>query len=207
MNRDHEAEFAERVLALYHAALKGNAAAHSESDEDVCAVAFGLVAITQAIEDRKTKYKHDQLRMVQAGVFLASDIIAALTSGGRHRVWDFIAGMRSGRYRPGKTPSVNLREHQRLGGIALAYEKAATVSGRVAALKVAEGVRWEHRRFSDEQIRGWLKRNRPACERIAEGILAEARQLPAVDPLPERVLIVGRREIFHSGLSVPVAGR
>ncbi|MEK9281191.1 hypothetical protein MTR72_16475 [Bradyrhizobium sp. ISRA442] len=202
-----ETEFAERVLALYQAALLGKSDTHSEDDLDVCRVAFGLAAITQAIEDRKAKYQHDQLRLVEAGLFQASDIMVALTSGFGHPAWSFIAGMRSGRYRPGRAPSVNISEHERFGGIALAYQQAAAVTERTAAKRVAEGIRWDDRQFTAEQIRTWLRRHRPVCERLAEEILAEASQLSALNPLHECVLMVGRTAIFHSGLSVPVAGR
>jgi hypothetical protein len=74
-----ETAFVKRVLDLYAAALAGSSDSHPEDDREVRTVAFGLAAITQALNDRKAKYGHDQFRLVEGGIPLATDIVDAIT--------------------------------------------------------------------------------------------------------------------------------
>jgi hypothetical protein len=78
-SKSDKTAFVKRVLALYAAAIDGATDTHVENDRDIRAVAFGLAAITQAINDRKAKYGND--RLLEAGVFQASDIIEAIIGG------------------------------------------------------------------------------------------------------------------------------
>jgi hypothetical protein len=197
--------FAKRVLALYATALDGTSGDHSEDDRDVRKVAFGLAAITQALEDRKAKYEKDQFRLIEAGIPHASDIVAAITSGFGHPIWKFIDGVRH--YRTGKAAGIDaeMKVREQFAGIALAYAEAAGVTQRQAAAKVAKGISWEDHRFSEEQIRTWIRRNRTEATVLSRDILAEAGNLSPHDSLADRVLIVGRAAVFHSSATVPGA--
>jgi hypothetical protein len=200
-----EAAFVKRMLDLYAAALDGSSDNHPEDDRDVRTVAFGLAGITQAINDRKAKYGND--RLLEAGVFQASDIVDAITGGFGHPVWKFIDGVR--RYRTGRAIGVDseMKRRELFAGITLAYCQAAEVSEREGACKVAAGITWEDHRFSEDQIRTWIRRNRPEAERQSEHFLAEAAGLPPQHSLADRVLGVGRAAIFHSSATVPAAQR
>jgi hypothetical protein len=202
--RDEEVAFARRVVALYHAALEGTSDAHLEDDIDIRKVAFGLAAITQALNDRKAKY--DQFRLVEGAVPHAFDIVDGIMRGFAHPVWTFIDGIRhykGGRPAAGEA-SIQLREL--FAGVALAYQTAnpgMTITD--AAASVTDGIKWHDRRFSTEQIRTWIRRNRPKAEEMSQQFLAEAAGLPPSHSLADRVLGVGREAIFHSSATVPAA--
>jgi hypothetical protein len=208
-DNDNEADFAERVLALYRAALAGNADRHTEQDIEVRSVAFGLTALKQAIDDRKFKYQRDRMRLMESGVYQALDIIEALTTGQGHPLWRFVAGMRSGRFRPGRAPAIQSEMDRRttFAAIAWAYKTASGGSEREAAAAVAEGIGWEDHRYSPAQIRQWMKRLQSECEPLRQKILGDADRMLPFDPLPARVLTVGRSEIYHSSATVPAAAR
>jgi hypothetical protein len=198
-----EVAFVKRVLALYAAALDGSSDDHSEDDRDVRSVAFGLAGIKQALDDRKAKYGND--RLLEAGIFQASDIVDAITLGKGHPVWDFIDGVR--RYRTGRPIGVDseMKRREVLAGITLAYCQAAGVSERVGAAHEAKGVKWEDHQFSEHQIKSWIRRNRPEAEKLSQHFLAEAGGLSPRHSLADRVLGVGRAAIFHSSDTVPAA--
>lgn len=207
--KNDQSHFAARVLALYRAALDGKSDTVTESDIDVCAVAFGLAALRQAIDERKVKY--DSLRLAQAGIYQASDILEALTSGEGHAIWKFIDGIKTSR-RPQRARSNNASERLLFGGVTLAYASGVNVSERAAAMVVAEKIRWENRQVSIEQIRGWIRRDRQGCQEVAKQILNKAERGTPIDvfsgkqiPLSERVLCTGRQEIFDALGSIPVA--
>jgi predicted neutral ceramidase superfamily lipid hydrolase len=176
---------------------------HPEDDRDIRTVAFGLAAITQAINDRKAKY--DQFRLVEGGIPLASDIVDAITRGLSHPVWTFIDHVR--RYRTGRAIGVDseMKRREMFAGITLAYCHAAEVSQREGTSKVANGITWEDHRFSEHQIKGWIRRNRPEAEKLSRDFLDEAARLSPRDSLADRVLAVGRSAIFHSSATVPAA--
>jgi hypothetical protein len=79
------------------------------------------------------------------------------------------------------------------------------VSERQGASRVAAGISWEDHRFSEHQIKGWIRRNRPEAEKLSKQYLAEAKLLPPSHSLADRVLGVGRTAIFHSSATVPAA--
>jgi hypothetical protein len=203
--RKDKVAFANRVRALYSAALDGTSDNHSEEDRDVRAVAFGLAAIKQALDDRKAKHERDQLRLAAGGIFQADDILDAITRGFGHPVWKFIDGVRP--YRKGRAIGVEseMKRREQFAGIALAYVEATGVTEREAAAKVAQGITWEDHRFSEEQIRTWIWRNRPEAEHLSRDFLAQAARLSPQDSHSDRVLAVGRTAIFHSSATVPAA--
>jgi hypothetical protein len=195
--------FVKRVLALYAAALDGTSDDHSEDDRKVRSVAFGLAVIKQALDDRKAKYGND--RLLEAGIFQASDIVDAITGGFGHPVWDFIDGVRH--YRTGRPIAVGseMKRRELFAGLALAYCEAADVDDGIGIAAVANGIIWEDHRFSENQIKGWIRRNRPEAERWSQHFLAEAAKLSPRHSLADRVLGVGRAAVHHSSDSVPAA--
>jgi hypothetical protein len=205
LTKKDETAFVKRVLALYAAALDGTSDNHPEDDRDVRTVAFGLAAITQAINDRKAKYGHDQFRLVEGGIPHASDIVDAITKGFSHPVWTFIDHVR--RYRTGRAIGVDseMKRREMFAGITLAYCQAAGVSERKGISKVANGITWEDHQFSEHQIKAWIRRNRPEAERLSQQFLADAAGLLSEHSLADRVLGVGRAAIFHSSATVPAA--
>jgi hypothetical protein len=100
-----------------------------------------------------------------------------------------------------------MKRRELFAGVTLAYCQAAAVSERQAASKVADGITWEDHRFSEHQIKGWVRRNRPEAERLSQQFLIEAAGLPTSHSLADRVLGVGRAAIFHSSATVPAAQR
>jgi hypothetical protein len=202
-----ETAFVKRVLDLYAAALDGTSDNHLEDDRDIRTVAFGLAGITQAINDRKAKYGHDQFRLVEGGIPHASDIVDAITLGVSHPVWTFIDNVR--RYRTGRPigGDSEMKRRELFAGITLAYCQAAEVTESKGISKVANGITWEDHRFSEDQIKGWIRRNRPEAERLSQHFLAEAEGRPPSHSLADRVLGVGREAIFHSSATVPAAQR
>jgi hypothetical protein len=201
--RDEEAAFARRVVELYHAALEGTSNNHLEDDRDVRTVAFGLAAITQALNDRKAKY--GQFRLVEGGVPHGFDVMDGIMRGFAHPVWKFIDGIRH--YKGGRPAAgeASIRLRELFAGLTLAYCQAAGVNETAARAKVANGVTWEDHRFSEGQIKGWIRYNRPAAERLSQHFLADAAGLPPSHSLADRVLGVGREAIFHSSATVPAA--
>jgi hypothetical protein len=199
--------FVKRVLDLYAAALDGTSDNHPEDDRDIRTVAFGLAAITQALNDRKAKYGHNPFRLVEGGIPHASDIVDAITGGTSHPVWTFIDHMR--RYRTGRPigGDSEMKRRELFAGITLAYCQAAGVSERKGIFKVANEIRWEDHRFSEHQIKDWIRDNRPEAEKQSQHFLAEAAGLPPAHSLADRVLGVGRAAIFHSSATVPAAAR
>jgi hypothetical protein len=201
--RNEEVAFARRVVALYHAALDGTSDNHLEDDRDVRTVAFGLAAITQALNDRKAKY--GEFRLVEGGVPHAFNIVDGIMQGSAHPVWKFIDGIRG--YKVGKPTAgeAGLRMREMFAGVALAYCHAAGVSKTAAIAKVANGITWDDHRFSEDQIKGWIRHNLPEAEKQSQHFLAEAAGLPPSHSLADRVLGVGREAIFHSSATVPAA--
>jgi hypothetical protein len=200
-----ETAFVKRVLDLYAAALDGTSDNHPEDDRDVRTVAFGLAAITQALNDRKAKYGHDQFRLVEGGIPHGSDIVDAITGGFSHPVWKFIDHVR--RYRTGRPigGDSEMKRRELFAGITLAYCAAAGVSERKGISEVAHGITWEDHQFTEHQIKDWIRRNRPEAERLSQHFLAEAAGLPPSHSLADRVLGVGRVAIYHSSATVPGA--
>jgi hypothetical protein len=202
--RDKEVAFARRVVALYHAALDGTSDNHFEDDREVRAVAFGLAAITQALNDRKAKYIEP--RLVEGGVPHAFDIVDGIMRGFAHPVWKFIDGIRH--YKGGRPAAgeASIRLRELFAGVALAYRTANPgMNISDAAASVADGITWEDHRFSEDQIRTWIRRNRPEAEKLSQHFLAEAAGLSSQHSLADRVLGVGRAAIFHSSATVPAA--
>jgi hypothetical protein len=212
IKKDAEKAFVKRVLALYHAELEGTSVL--EDDRDVRAVAFGLAAITQALNDRKAKYS--KYRLMEASIPHADNIVDAITRGFSHPIWTFIAGVR--RFRTGKAEGVDaeMKLREQFAGITLAYCQAAgrpgkPLSDRAGAKMVANGITWHDHRFSNTQISTWITRHRPEAEKLSQYFLAEAAGLsPGQDgvrdthSLADRVLGVGRAAVWHSSATVPV---
>lgn len=202
--KDDEVAFARRVVALYHAALEGTSDDHFEDDREVRAVAFGLAAITQALNDRRARYTEP--RLVEGGVPHAFDIVDGIMRGFAHPVWKFIDGIRH--YRAGRPAAgeASMRLRELFAGVALAYRAANPgMSIEDAAASVAGGITWHDHQFSTEQIRTWIRRNRPKADEMSQQFLAEATELSPSHSLADRVLGVGRAAIFHSSATVPAA--
>src|SRR5258705_8925563 len=70
------AQFATDVIELYRARMAGQEATHP--DPEVCAVAFGLVALKQGIEPALQKHRNNPQALVYTGAVVADEIINAL---------------------------------------------------------------------------------------------------------------------------------
>jgi hypothetical protein len=70
-----------------------------------------------------------------------------------------------------------------------------------------ENLRYVAIGYPEEQIRTWIRRNRPPGQELSRQFLANAAKLPPQDSLADRVLIIGRTAIFHSSATVPAAAR
>jgi hypothetical protein len=198
---DKRAKFAADVIKLYDAALNGQLDACTESSLEVRQVAFGLVALRQALDPHLEKHRNNPLRLAAAGALEAVAILDALTSGRDHPVWMHIDALKSARYRPGAAPPGEQEQKRRamLAGAVLAYKKAAAVSSiRKAAEAVCEGIRSNDFPFSPDQLRQWTRRNDGGPH--AKQFLEDAANVS--DCAGERVLVVARQAL-HALLSVP----
>jgi hypothetical protein len=196
------AQFATDVIKLYKAALNNQVETCADSSLEVRQVAFGLVALRQALDPYLHKYRNDPLRFAAAGGWEATAILDALTSGRDHALWKHIDGIRSALYRPGAAPPVQQEQQRRemLAGVVLAYQEKTGSSRREAARAVCAGIKSPDFPFSADQLRKWVDRYNG--ETHAKRFLIEAADVPDCDSDGERILIVGRATL-HGLLAVP----
>jgi hypothetical protein len=209
-----QANFATDVIELYRARMAGQPAV-PHPDADVRAVAFGLVALKQAIAPHLHQHRNDPHALVYTGVVMADGIIEALITG-HGPLWRHIGALQTETYRPSAAPGAHeMQCREMLSGLVLAYQETAGVKQWKAARAVAEGIKAQDFPFTAGQLGKWIDRaggNSAAVRKYADKFLADADEqafrrcfLPAGKIMPpdtERILIVGREAMF-SILVVP----
>lgn len=196
-----DAHFATKVHALYKARINGTPVS-AVYEADVRSVAHGLVALRQALDHFLELHRKNPLRLTAAGGFEADDILAALTTGTAHPIWQYLRSLRSAGERHSRPPPSKREQTIRamMAGAVLAYEK--TGSNREDAAKaVSAGIRTAERKFSAGQLKQWIVRNHNAPW-FAGQFVADAVLVPNCDSAGERVLIVAR-EALHPLLAIP----
>jgi hypothetical protein len=195
------AQFATDVIDLYRARMAGQPATHP--DPEVRAVAFGLVALKQAIEPALQKHRNNPQALVYTGALAADGIIDALTTGRDHPLWKHITALQTATYRPGAPGAHEQQRRAMFAGVVIAYQEAAGVTLTKASIAVCEGIKAKDFPVTPGQLRKWIKRNATAARTYADRFLADAVDVPAdVYSETERILIVGREAMF-SLLVVP----
>jgi hypothetical protein len=195
------AQFATDVIELYRAKMAGQTASHP--DAEVRAVAFGLVALKQAIEPALHRHRNDPQALIYTGAIAADGIIDALTTGRDHPLWTHIAALQTATYRPG-APGIHEQQRRAMfAGVVLAYQETAGVTLTKASIAVCEGIKAKDFPVTPGQLRKWVERNDTAARTYADRFLADAVDVPEdVYSKTERILIVGR-EAMVSILVVP----
>jgi hypothetical protein len=189
------AQFAKDVIGLYRARLAGQPEKHP--DPEVRAVAFGLVALKQAIAPVLHRHRDDPEALVYTGVKMADGIIDALTTG-RGPLWKLIGALQTEVYRPSAAPGAHEMQRREIyAGLVLAYQEAACVDQAKAARAVAEGVKMQDFPISPGQLKKWVERNGEAARNYADRFLAADVDSPADHySETERVLRAGRKALF-----------
>lgn len=100
---DDGADFAEQVLALYKSTLS-KADRRPSRKPDVRRVAFGLVALRQALDHFLALHQKDPVRLAAAGAYEADDILTALTSGTAHPIRKYVKSLNSSEERHNRPP-------------------------------------------------------------------------------------------------------
>lgn len=189
------AQFATDIIELYRARLAGQPATHS--NPDVRAVAFGLVALKQAIEPALHKHRNDPEALIYTGALVADGIIDALTTGRNHPLWDHIAALQTATYRPGGPGIYEQRRIEMFAGLVLAYQETADVAQWEASRAVSAGIEAPDFPVTAGQLRQWTRRNEKAARTYADRFLAAAVDVPAdIYSETERILIVGREALY-----------
>jgi hypothetical protein len=189
------AKFATDVINLYRARLAGQPETHP--DAEVRAVAFGLIALKQAIAPVLHQHRDDPHALVYTGAVLADGIIDALTTG-RGPLWTLIKALETETYRPSAAPGAHeMQRREMFAGLVLAYQETTCSNQTEAARAVAEGIRSKDFPVTAGQIRQWARRNTAAARKHADRFLADADGIPADRySEPERILIAGREAMF-----------
>jgi hypothetical protein len=219
------AEFSTKINKLYHARMAGQPATDPDPDPDVRGVAFGLVALKQAllqaIKPFLRKYRNDpearKEALVARGYIVADGIITALTTTGRrdHPLWKHIDSLQTSSERA--TAGANQRRRwEMLAGVAIAYQEATGGGSlRAATRAVCESIQAKDFPVNPEQLRKRMDRHDKAANKAAKQyakiFLAEAKaigrsargQSIGLDPiwpkpaaaLPQCVIIVGRKAL------------
>jgi hypothetical protein len=184
------AQFATDVIGLYDAFIAGRPGCHP--DPDVRTVAFGLVALKQAVELLSRKHRNNQEALIASGAPVADEIITALTTTARrdHPLWKHIGSLQTS---PHRATAGQQRRREMFAGVALAYQQASGCKLRSATVAVCGGIRAKDFPVNPEQLRKWVERNEKAASAHANRFLADAKALggPAA-ALPRCVIIAGR---------------
>jgi hypothetical protein len=190
------AQFATDIIGLYRAKLAGQTPA-THPDPDVRAVAFGLVALKQAIEPFLQQHRNDPHALVYTGVVMADGIIDALITG-RGPLWKLIGALQTEAYRPSAAPGAHEMQLRKMyAGLVLAYQEAACIDQAKAARAVAEGVKMQDFPVTPGQLKKWVDRNGEAARNYADKFLAADVDSPADHYSDtERVLRAGRKALF-----------
>jgi hypothetical protein len=190
------AQFAADVIGLYRARLAGKLDTHS--DPEVRAVAFGLIALKQAIAPVLHQHRNDPQALVYTGAVMADGIIEALTTG-RGPLWRLVGALQTEPYRPGKAPGPQeVKRREMFAGLVLAYQETACIPQWEAARAVADGIKAQDFPATAGQVRQYARRNNGAAARThADRLLARALEIPADRySETERLLIAGREALF-----------
>jgi hypothetical protein len=190
------AQFAADVIGLYRARLAGKPETHP--DPEVRAVAFGLIALKQAIAPVLHRHQNDPQALVYTGAVMADGIIEALTTG-RGPLWKLIGALKTEQYRPGKAPDPQeVKRREMFAGLILAYQETACIDQWDAARAVADGIKAQDFPATAGQLRQYARRNSGAAAREhADRFLADAVKIPAdTYSETERILIAGREAMF-----------
>jgi hypothetical protein len=193
------AQFATDVIDLYRARMAGQMTTHP--DPDVRAVAFGLVALkqalTQATERALQRHPNDPQVLVYTGVAAADEIITALTTTGRrkHPLLKHIDGLKTSVHLA--TPGTDQKRREMFAGVVLAYQDTAKIKQWDASRAVAAGIIAKDFPVNAGQLRQWVRRNGRAARTYADRFLVEAAKVPAeLYSETDRILIVGREALF-----------
>jgi hypothetical protein len=199
---DIRSEFATKVHALYKARL-ARIPVTIAYEPDVRRVAYGLVALRQALDHFLEHHRKEPMRLAAGGVFEADDILAALVSGTAHPISKYLQSLKSSGQRHSRPPPSQREQSIRamLAGAVLAYEKTGS-SREEAAKAVSAGIRTAERKFSAGQLKQWIVRNGEAPAWFAGQFAADAVMVPDCDSAGERILIVAR-EALDPLLAVP----
>jgi hypothetical protein len=185
------AQFATDVISLYNATIAGRRAPR-HPDPDVRTVAFGLVALKQAVELASRKHRNNREALIASGAPVADEIITALTTTARrdHPLWKHIGSLQTS---PHRATAGRQQRWEMLAGVALAYQEASDGSLRGATRAVCEGIPATDYPVNPEKLRKWVDRNEKAARVHANQFLADAKALggPAA-ALPRCVIIAGR---------------
>jgi hypothetical protein len=196
---DLASEVREACLIFYEGKRPQNA------KERVVRVAAALATMQCLLDDslRSDRWRNLRLEHPESGLKEAGAALAALLTGKKHPIWDYIDSIRSGRFRSNKAP-VNVMDkmqQQCAVGLSRAYQRAGNkTTQRQAASKVAEICERSGYHVSAEQIRAWDRadpdaRNGADSETFANAILEEARNSDLAESLQNRVLLVGADHI------------
>jgi hypothetical protein len=188
------AQFATDIIDLYRARMAGQPATHP--DAEVREVAFGLVALKQAIEPFLHKHRNDPQALIYTGALVADGIIDALTTGRDHPLWKHIGALQTATYRPGAPGAYDQQRRAMFAGVVLAYQETAGVSRTKASIAVCEGIKAKDFPVTPGQLRKWIERNDKAARTYADRFLADAADVPDRYSETERILIAGREAMF-----------
>lgn len=205
------AEFAEKVIQLFGAAVRGKPC--DIDDRDVRRVALGLATLQQLVS-REIRTLESTLDWPAYALVDADAILNALTTGRKHPIWRHITGLQAGRRRPQRAGPNAIENLIRavMVGFVRAYQRTANVSQSEAIRQVMNVCRSQSDGdvFTFEQIRAWDRRFRergdPWPDGAANTLLQKARGLDRSWSLSEKLLEVGRSDAFRL-LAVPTLGK
>jgi hypothetical protein len=194
------AEFGKQVIELYEATLAGNRSLET-GDLEVRRVAYGLVALRQAVDYFFQQYRNDQLRLCEMGMYEADEILSALETGTAHPIRRYLKSKAIS-----KRPTASKREvtiRSMLAGAVLAYEKIEGCQTRQdAAQAVSSGIRSDDRAFSAGQLLKFIERDEIGAIRFRDRFTADRFLTANCGVRSERLLAIVR-ESLHPLLVVP----
>jgi hypothetical protein len=197
------AGFAQAVIKLYTTALEGKP--YRNPDGNVRRVAYGLVALRQALDHFFLKYQNNPLRLAEAGAYEADDILNALTQGSAHPIRKYLKSSKLGKRPPPSRRELTVRAMM-VGAVEAFRNATDAPSAEEAAAAIAAGIRTTERRFSTRQLLQWINRSdketAETAAKFARQFAAYAKTVPDCDSGGERILVVVR-EALHPLLAVP----
>jgi hypothetical protein len=195
------AEFGKQVIELYEATLAGNRSLESADDPDVRSVAYGLVALRQAVDHFFQQHRHNQLRLCEMGMYEADEILSALTTGTAHSIRRYLKSKATSSRPPPSKRENTIRSM--LAGAVLAYEKIEGCQTRQdAAQAVSAGIKTADRNFSAGQLMKWIDRDEKGAIWFRDQFTADPFLNDNCGVRSERLLAIAR-QAMHPLLVVP----